>query len=310
MQVVLAFGVVVNANNNTNPDLWRALQGGNSNFGVVTRFDVRTFPQGDLWAGQVAYPVTTLDQHLQELSYFTEATGATYNPPADAQVIFAYVTFNTYQIIANFYSYTSPTPYPPIFKNFTSIQPELANSLRVSNQTDFGNELNTGTPNGFRYLFGTATFGNDLELFRELAVLANQTFQPFVAAGTPNITFSFVLQPLTKPMLSFGCGTNVLGLCPSDGNLVILDLTMQWGSAADDAKIYAAAQSLIDGAVQRAKARGVYNQYQYLNYAAQFQSPIQSYGRENVQFLKKVSREYDPLQVFQRKVGGYKLPRY
>ena len=230
-------------------------------------------------------------------------------PSADAQVIWAYVTFNSYQVIANFYSYTEPTPYPPIFDNFTSIEPQYSNSLRVSNQTDFGNELGVGTPNGQRYLFGTMTFKNDLELMKELAALANQTFQPFVAAGTRNITFSFVLQPLTAPMLTPGCGRNVLGLCPSAGNLVILDLTMSWIDASDDDKIYAAAQALIDGAKAKAEARGKYHQYEYLNYAAQFQSPITSYGKDNVEFLQHVSHKYDPLQVFQRKVGGYKLPK-
>lgn len=47
-EVVLASGQIVNANDSTNADLWRALKGGSSNFGVVTRFDIEAFPAKNL----------------------------------------------------------------------------------------------------------------------------------------------------------------------------------------------------------------------------------------------------------------------
>lgn len=45
-EVVLASGEVVNASAEENSDLWTALRGGGNNFGIVTSFDFRTFPQG------------------------------------------------------------------------------------------------------------------------------------------------------------------------------------------------------------------------------------------------------------------------
>ncbi|ETS77959.1 hypothetical protein PFICI_10021 [Pestalotiopsis fici W106-1] len=63
-EVVLASGQVVNANREVNADLHKALKGGSGNFGVVTRFDVQAFPIGDLWGGQVVYPLTTTEQHI------------------------------------------------------------------------------------------------------------------------------------------------------------------------------------------------------------------------------------------------------
>lgn len=297
------------ANDRSHPGLFKALKGGSNNFGIVTNFSLRTFRQGKLWAGQVVYPVSTLSTQLQAFHDFTESSGELTEAFGEAEIIFAYVTSNAYQIIANYLTYTLPTPFPAALKNFTDIQPQVVNSLRTSNLTDFTIELNTGTPNGPRYLFATMTFGNNLELMQELTVLANQTFQPFVAANTSKIQFSFVFQPLTKAMTSFGCGKNSLGLCPSDGNLVILDLTMQWGDAADDAMIDAAAKSLINGSIAKAKAKGAYNQYLYLNYASPWQAAVASYGSDNVRQMKAVSRRYDPQQVFQGLVDGYKLPR-
>ncbi|OJJ36233.1 hypothetical protein ASPWEDRAFT_60249 [Aspergillus wentii DTO 134E9] len=43
-EVVLGNGTVVNANNKTNSDLYKALKGGTSNFGIVTRFDFNAIP--------------------------------------------------------------------------------------------------------------------------------------------------------------------------------------------------------------------------------------------------------------------------
>ena len=47
-EVVLANGDIINANASSHADLWRALKGGGSNFGIVTRFDMETFPAKNL----------------------------------------------------------------------------------------------------------------------------------------------------------------------------------------------------------------------------------------------------------------------
>lgn len=43
-EVVLGNGQIIYANAISNPDLWFALKGGSNNFGIVTRFDLKTFP--------------------------------------------------------------------------------------------------------------------------------------------------------------------------------------------------------------------------------------------------------------------------
>lgn len=48
-EVVLADGSVVNANSEENADLWQALKGGISNFGIVTRFDMEAMPSLDMY---------------------------------------------------------------------------------------------------------------------------------------------------------------------------------------------------------------------------------------------------------------------
>lgn len=48
-EIVLANGKIVNASPSTNPDLFFALRGGGNNFGIVTRMDLTTLPQGNMW---------------------------------------------------------------------------------------------------------------------------------------------------------------------------------------------------------------------------------------------------------------------
>jgi len=57
-----------------------------------------------------------------------------------------------------------------------------------------------------------------------------------------------------------------------------------------------------------AEEMGLLHKFQYINYADPSQKPIASYGVENVEFLRQVSRKYDPEGVWQRQVpGGFKL---
>ena len=62
-ELVLPYGKVVNVNSST-PDLFKALKGGSNNFGVVTRFDMRSFESGKFWGGFVVYPLSTMQKHV------------------------------------------------------------------------------------------------------------------------------------------------------------------------------------------------------------------------------------------------------
>lgn len=59
-EVVLPNGAIVNANQFSNIGLWIALKGGSgSNFGIVTRIDMKSLKQGKVRAGEVTTPEGT-----------------------------------------------------------------------------------------------------------------------------------------------------------------------------------------------------------------------------------------------------------
>lgn len=175
--------------------------------------------------------------------------------------------------------------------------------------SNFGLELGAGTPNGLRYVFGTVTFRNDLEMFSTIKNISDAVFAPLFKNSTvPGLRLSVVLQPLTSSMLAKGCGKNSLGLCPSDGNLVILDLTVQWSLSQNSDAVNAASEALISQVTAAAEGRGLLHPYIYLNYALQSQDPISAYGNKSVANMRAMSKKFDPAQVFQKLVpGGFKL---
>lgn len=63
-EVVLADGSVVQANKSSNADLFWALKGGSSNFGLVTRFDIETIKSRKVWAGAHTVAAQYVDRFL------------------------------------------------------------------------------------------------------------------------------------------------------------------------------------------------------------------------------------------------------
>ena len=125
------------------------MKGGTNNFGIVTRFDLKTFEQGKLWGGFIVYPWTSVPVQLQALQDFTAASGAGVDDYAS--VINAYI-IGSYgpEFVANQYTYTKAQEYPAVLENFTNQQPQYSNTMRITNLTDITIETGNGTPNGYR----------------------------------------------------------------------------------------------------------------------------------------------------------------
>ena len=138
----------MNANAKENYDLWLALKGGSNNFGVITRFDLRSFPQGDFWGGTIVYDDSTSPSLLKAFSELNKAVG--FDEYAALILSFTYVASTGFVTSANI-QYTKPVPNPPAFQPFTLAQPQFTNSMRIYNQTDFTTEFIEFQPNGRRY---------------------------------------------------------------------------------------------------------------------------------------------------------------
>lgn len=121
-----------------------------------------------------------------------------------------------------------------------------------------------------------------------------------------------LFQPIPQTFADIGVakGGNVLGLDHEEGNALL------WLSAAsvNDPKheglLKIKSRAMADELQRYAVSISVDHPWVYANYADPSQSPLASYGEENVQFLRGLSSKYDKDGFFQRFAPEYlRLPR-
>ena len=151
-EIVLASGEIVNANQTSNEDLYQALKGGSSNFGIVTRVDIAAFELGDVWGGQIILPAVApvVDMALQATTNFTEQN----NEHLNAGLQMAFSNFHTGAKVIDFgFASTNGEVNPYILKNITSIQPQIHNTVTTRSLSNVIQEFHEVLPAGFRLVF-------------------------------------------------------------------------------------------------------------------------------------------------------------
>ena len=144
MEVVLASGQIVYASVESYSDLFAALKGGSNNFGVVTRFDLKTFQQRNFLGGVSVNPISTLPQQLKAFNTFMEP--ANFDPKATAIQAFVYQSSTNTTLVSNDLEYALPISNPVPLQPFLEIQPLFYSSMRVSSIYDFVEELGAFEP--------------------------------------------------------------------------------------------------------------------------------------------------------------------
>ncbi|KAI9648500.1 hypothetical protein NHQ30_003135 [Ciborinia camelliae] len=302
-EVVLADGRIVNANANTNSDLWTALKGGSNNFGIVTRFDMRTFPQGKQWAGLVVYPISTLDENLKALASMQDD----WDPYASMKLSITFSPQTKFTIASNF-EYTKEDSAPAVFKPFMDIKPQYRNTMKISTLSETARDIQKMQANGVRQIFATTSFQSSLTHLQNVYTLFKNAAASVEDIKGMRWTLTYWRLHSSITTKSAAQGGNSTGLDTSQCSLVLCILTYSWGDASDDARMDETAKKFIEEVDESSKSAGLFNRYKYVNYSAGYQNPISGYGDEIKSSLQAVSKKYDPEGFFQTGVpGGFKL---
>ncbi|KAH8893881.1 FAD binding domain-containing protein [Thozetella sp. PMI_491] len=307
-EVVLGNGTVVNANANENADLFRALKGGGNNFGVVTRFDMRTFAAapGGIYGGLI---FTDYSQWNLILNQLVRLVDINKENPADTEV----VTF----------IYNSPGPPSAAIvvvnvdgqENTTSFAPlqNMPTLLKDVTHRTYGELITKYTEQGgSRAVWYSICIQNNFDILDK----ATQLFEQMVNVAEqdhPNGGWSVnaVMQPLSAHLAQTPFANNVLGWGETLTQNSLVWLIMSSGQDLEmETYLNAKVATLATEVEAYAAENGYATKWRYMNYVNPEQDPLGSYGSANVQFLKQVAARYDPQGFFQSRVsGGFKISR-
>lgn len=146
-EVVLANSTIVNANAKENTDLFWALKGGSSNYGIVTRFDVKTFPMKEAYGGLTIFQPQYLNDFVNAAASYSVVGGGSddiygsYNPSVQISPATGTITLLSWCL------HDGTDPNPASFGNFSKIPalastnqvwPNLANATAATNTEAFG----------------------------------------------------------------------------------------------------------------------------------------------------------------------------
>ncbi|KAK2816744.1 hypothetical protein FQN49_008026 [Arthroderma sp. PD_2] len=309
-EVVLANGTVINANRTAHSDLWRALKGGGSNFGIVTRFDMEAIPSKDLYYDLRSLSSNYSDAIVNAVAAFTDQDRSLAD---NALVVFyTHDTSISPDIVATAISVnTQGEEEKTVFSPIQDL-PALYNMTVRQNMAEAA--MGSHIPAGTRNTMSTLTFRNDPKIMRRCVELHQEMVEAIKLRIDPaDFTAHLFFQPIPSYFGTIGKerGGNMLGLDRVDHNAIL------WTSGVlvkSDEAANAVGQTELLKTTARVKemARSMNGdvEFVYLNYASPSQDPLGSYGMQNIQYMRDVAARYDPAGIIQTRVpGGFKISR-
>ncbi|KXH52976.1 FAD binding domain-containing protein [Colletotrichum nymphaeae SA-01] len=275
-EVVVASGEIVTASTTSNPDLYWALRGGGSNFGVVTKFKFNTFPQDKMCNAAV-------------LSWNAQASGA----PVGVAILVHQKTFDN-------------NTHPSVVDKFYDSKPSAIETVNVFHADIAENLLFPASI--LRSSLWTTSFILDADLLQVAFEIWNEEASALASISIQQIQ----IQVITKSQLELmrRNGGNPHGLGEQSQPLGFVNLWARWENAKDDDAIYRAQQRTEERINKVAEEMGLASGYKYMNYASQFQDPFAGYGQANKERLRSIAKKYDPSGVFQElSPGGFKVTK-
>ncbi|KAH7322432.1 hypothetical protein B0I35DRAFT_476385 [Stachybotrys elegans] len=300
-EVVLASGEIVHATADSHSDLWLALKGGSSNFGIVTRYDLAAFPQEQMWGGIVSYNFTKENVAAQINAFHQFMLPENFDGSAMMSMIVGFQPPTGFSI-SNSLFYMEPVPNPPAFQGFMAT-PSVFSTLSLGTVSETVNAFGPFLPpNVNRATELVYSFKNsDLDVLTKLFETWETDIQKI--ADLEGLNCQFLLQPQ-----AITNGTNSLGLSPEEKDLIMVDITIVYDNASDDALVEKHLELMFNNQLQIVDERGLLIPFKYLNYADKSQNPLDSYGPRMKSQLQSVARKYDPKGLYQKAMpGGYKL---
>ncbi|OJD13546.1 hypothetical protein AJ78_06006 [Emergomyces pasteurianus Ep9510] len=319
-EIVLASGEVVRAaRDEDTADLWDALRGGSTNFGIITAVEIACFPHPTVFRGAIAF----------YLPYARQATlRALINMglepfPEDGEPINHGMWSITHYLGLQFINAlltTTGAPAEVDMNKFVDIWGRIpwTGILKTTSHRKFVEQQGKLAPkDGARTFNNTITVKMNFDLLNGLVDLWYSSVNT-VKQRVSGLMYSLVFQLLSVSMLETSCqtapsrppATTSQGLNPKEGPLIVLEIYMTWKNTEDDEFIEKAGCQYLDDARSLARQMGLDHRYIFPNYACPKEKVMKGYGDERLAVLQHTAQKWDPEGFFQGQfVGGFKITK-
>ncbi|KAF8861918.1 FAD-binding domain-containing protein [Acephala macrosclerotiorum] len=295
-EVVLADSTIVQASSKENTDLFKVLKGGQLNFGIVTRFDLQTFSDYHVWYTFKVYSVA-------DIKHVMDATVKVQQAMEKNNRIGLFLSINPGFLVAGMLYKGQVSGTPSAFNVFDEITP-MTVPLPETQGTQFSVVMASTMAEKKKRETGTTSVRVDSTVYLDL----HKKLQEIVADSP--FTLVFTIQPIGPAAVEKGKaqGGNCMNI-PSEPHSFI-GAMVEWEDDKDDDAARVKVRELITVIEDTTRARGLLLDFKFMNDAGYIQSPLKSYGREMVEFLKGQSEKWDPNGVFQKlQNGGHLLSK-
>lgn len=299
-------------------DLWDALRGGSTNFGIVAAVEMACIPHPTTFRGaNVFYLPLARRASLRAL---VDVGSEPY--PEDGKPISQAMWCITHVLgvkLINALLTTTGAAGEEDMAGFVSGmwgRVPLTGGLRASSHGRFVEEQGKLAPkNGTRTLDKTFTVKMDFDLLNGMVDLW-YTSVDTMRQRVSGLMYTLVFQPLSVGMLEASCRnapsrpakTTSQGLDPKEGPLVVVEICMTWKRAEDDEFMSKEGSKYLEDCISLSRQMGKDHRFIFPNYAWPTEAVMKGYGQDRLAVLHDVAKKWDPEGFFQGQfVGGFKI---
>ncbi|KAI5918292.1 hypothetical protein F4810DRAFT_692903 [Camillea tinctor] len=290
-EVVLGNGTIVTASaDNEYSDLYKGLRGGATNFGIVTNYELYTHTMGNMYMEARVFSPNQTSDFFQAIAEYQKKGQLDTKSSISAQIL---ETGPTLLLL-----YSEPTQHPEAFEAFYALEPYT--SLMTATN---GSLMDVLALAGSRFVTGDIRVYGETFSHKADGDLMNDLYNIFIeeTANLPaGANWTWVPNPVAPNVATIGqqYGGNLLGL--EEAAQEWYEWFITWEDSTQDTTIHEISSRITERCTQAAEAKDLLLPYLFMNTAGKDQKVLQSFGTENVDYIKTVAAKYDPEQVFQK----------
>ncbi|KAF8260168.1 FAD-binding domain-containing protein [Lactarius quietus] len=297
-ELVLPNGHVKNVTEK-DEDLWFALRVRLNNFGIVTKFTLKTYKQTDVWAALLAFEGDQIEPAYEALS---EWTSVEHDRKGMQIGIINYDGGEvTFQMI---FFYDGPKPPEGFYDDFLN----LPNSAKVIIEGDFVKFFSSLAS---LTSFLRSAYSDGIPMLHYSAPVLKATHDHIKAMGDKlrekdkDVWISFYVEPFESDIFTHGAPS----AHPPDRSRTILPsgLIVSWNDESLDQYMYDSIRcqsaSILEAGIK--DGQDLKDAAHYTNYVL-YGTPLERMYGGNVERLREIKKKYDPFHVMDL-AGGFKL---